>query len=137
MQATLIESADEHHLVLLDHRVTQLVFEPGTLRLQTWSLDGSAEVRLAAPFRLRLAAGGAERTLDPAAAETLAPVLALLRRGVESLTLTRSGTLTLAFRDGAAVVADASGRGAAWEVDGGGILEGLAYRGVAGVVPWG
>jgi hypothetical protein len=136
MQATLIESADEHHWVLLDHRVTQLVFDPGSFRLQTWSLDGSAELRLGAPFRLRLATGGAERVLDPAATETLAPVLGLLRRAAESLTVTRAGALTLAFRDGAAVVAEAAGKGTAWEVTGGGVLEGMAYRGVAGVVPW-
>ena len=50
MNAQLIESADEHHWVLLDHRVTQLVIDRSSIRIQTWSLDGSADIRLAAPF---------------------------------------------------------------------------------------
>ena len=50
MNAQLIESEDEHHWVLLDHRVTQLVIDRSSIRIQTWSLDGSADIRLAAPF---------------------------------------------------------------------------------------
>jgi len=127
MQASLIESPDEHHWVLLDHRVTQLVVDVRSLRLQTWSLDGSTELRLAAPFALRSAAG-VERTLDPAETLGLAPALALLRRRVASLTVTRAGDLTVEFGDGTALVARPSPRAEAWELQGGGTLEGMAYR---------
>ena len=48
VNAQLIESDDEHHWVLLDHRVTQLVIDRSSVRIQTWSLDGSADIRLAA-----------------------------------------------------------------------------------------
>lgn len=134
MGATLIESPDEHHWVLLDHQVTQIVVDAGSFRVQTWSLDGSAEIRCSAPFALRQSSG-AVRTLDPAETETLAPVLALLRRRLESITITRDGELTAAFSGGLSLViggrrADGSGRRTAgWEVQGGGALEGMSYSG--------
>ena len=127
MQASLIQSADEHHWVLLDHRVTQLAVDARSLRLLTWSLDGSTEVRIAAPFALR-AAGGAERTLDPVETLTLAPALGLLRRRVASLTVARSGELTVELGDGSALVVPPDPRVEAWELQGGGTLEGMAYR---------
>ena len=136
MQASLIQSPDEHHWVLLDHRVTQLVVDVRSLRLQTWSLDGSTELRLTAPFSLRSTAG-AERTLDPEETLALAPALALLRRRVASLTVTRAGELTVAFGDGSALVARPSARAEAWELQGGGTLEGMAYRcPVVGELGW-
>ena len=61
MNAQLIESDDEHHWVLLDHRVTQLVIDRSSIRIQTWSLDGSADIRLAAPFVAYLASGADPR----------------------------------------------------------------------------
>src|SRR3982751_6363530 len=128
MSATLIESADEHHWVLLDHRVTTLIVEPTSFRLQTWSLDASAEVRCAAPFTLRQPSG-AERLLDPAETETLAPVLSLLRRRLESITVTRDAELTAAFNGGVSLVVGGRRGPAAWEVQGGGALEGMSYRG--------
>ncbi len=127
MQASLIQSADEHHWVLLDHRVTQLAVDVRSLRLLTWSLDGSAEVRVAAPFTLR-AVGGGERTLDPVETLALGPVLALLRRRVASLTVSRGGELTVEFGDGSALVVRPDARMEAWELQGGGTLEGMAYR---------
>ena len=127
MQASLIQSADEHHWVLLDHRVTQLAVDARALRLLTWSLDGSTEVRIAAPFVLR-AAGGAERTLDPVETLTLAPALGLLRRRVASLTVSRAGELTVELGDGSALVVRPDPRMEAWELQGGGTLEGMAYR---------
>ena len=133
MSATLIESPDEHHWVLLDHQVTQLVLDTSSFRIQTWALDASAEIRCAAPFTLRHASG-AGRTLDPSETETLAPVLALLRRRLESITVSRDGELTAAFSGGVSLTvgrgAGASGRrGAGWEVQGGGALEGMSYSG--------
>jgi hypothetical protein len=134
MGATLIESPDEHHWVLLDHQVTTLVIDATSFRVQTWSLDASAEIRCAAPFTLRQASG-AERVLDPAETETLAPVLSLLRRRLESITVTRDGELTAAFSGGVSI-AVAGGRPAGggrasprWEVQGGGALEGMSYTG--------
>ena len=127
MQASLIQSADEHHWVLLDHRVTELAVDARSLRFLTWSLDGSTEVRVAAPFVLR-APGGGERTLDPVETLTLSPVLALLRRRVASLTVTRDGELTVELGDGGALVVRPDPRVAAWELQGGGTLEGMAYR---------
>ena len=102
MNAQLIESDDEHHWVLLDHRVTQLVIDRSSIRIQTWSLDGSADIRLAAPFVVHLASGAA-RHIDPADTERLAPCLALVGLGVRSVTVTRTGTLTLAFSDGSSI----------------------------------
>jgi hypothetical protein len=134
MGATLIESPDEHHWVLLDHQVTQIVVDASSFRLQTWSLDGSAEIRCSAPFTLRQSSG-AERAIDPAETETLAPVLTLLRRRLESITVTRDGELTAAFTGGTSLVvrgqrASSGGRrAAAWEVQGGGALEGMSYSG--------
>lgn len=130
MHASLIPSDDEHHWVLLDHQVTALTFDPRALRFQTWSLDGSTEVRIAAPFTLRGAGvvATADRTLDPIDTLTLAPTLALLRRRLASLTITRTGELTAAFTDGSALVCAPDRRTEAWEVQGGGALEGMAYR---------
>jgi hypothetical protein len=133
MGATLIESADEHHWVLLDHQVTQVVVDAGSFRVQTWSLDGSAEIRCSAPFALRQASG-TERTLNPTETETLAPLLGLLRRRLESITVTRDGELTATFSGGTSIVV-AGARGtrtpgrSAWEVQGGGALEGMSYSG--------
>ena len=136
MRAQLIESPGEHHWVLLDHRVTQLAFDADSLRLHTWALDGSTELRVAAPFTLRSAAGGG-RALDPAETPSLAPVLALLRRRMSALTITRAGELTAEFEGGVAIVVEPSSRRDAWELQGGGALEGVVYRCPAGGgVPW-
>jgi hypothetical protein len=135
VNAQLIESEDEHHWVLLDHRVTQLVIDRSSIRIQTWSLEGSADVRLAAPFVVNLASG-ASRHIDPSDTERLAPCLALGGLGVRSVTVTRTGTLTLAFSDGSSIAASPDPRRQGWDVQGGGILEGMAYAGEPGVQLW-
>ena len=135
MNAQLIESEDEHHWVLLDHRVTQLVIDRESIRIQTWSLDGSADIRLAGPFAIQLASG-AIRRLDPSETERLSPCLGLMGLGVRSVTVTRAGTLTIAFTDGASIAASPDPRRPAWDVQGGGILEGMAYAGQPGVELW-
>lgn len=135
MNAQLIESEDEHHWVLLDHRVTQLVIDRESIRIQTWSLEGSADVRLAAPFTVQLASG-ATRQIDPADTERLAPCLSLVGLGVRSVTVTRTGTLTLAFSDGSTLTASPDPRRSSWDVQGGGLLEGMAYAGQPGVELW-
>lgn len=135
MNAQLIESEDEHHWVLLDHRVTQLVIDRTSIRIQTWSLEGSADVRLAAPFSVELASG-ATRHIDPSDTERLAPCLALVGLGVRSVTVTRTGTLTLVFSDGSTLTASPDPRRSSWDVQGGGLLEGMAYAGQPGVELW-
>lgn len=135
MKAQLIESEDEHHWVLLDHRVTQLVIDRASIRIQTWSLDGSADIRLAAPFVARLASG-ATRHIDPTDTERLAPCLTLVGLGVRSVTVARRGTLTLAFTDGSTLTAPPDLRRLAWDVQGGGVLEGMAYAVQPGVELW-
>ena len=135
MKAQLIESDDEHHWVLLDHRVTQLIIDHASIRIQTWSLDGSADIRLGAPFISHLA-NGTRRAIDPRETERLAPCLALVGLGVRSVTVTRTGTLTLAFSDGSMLTAPPDPRQSAWDVQGGGVLEGMAYAGEPGVELW-
>ena len=135
MNAQLIESEDEHHWVLLDHRVTQLVIDRSSIRIQTWSLEGSADVRLAGAFVLQLASG-ATRQIDPVDTERLAPCLAMVGLGVRSVTVTRSGTLTLEFTDSSTITVAPDPRRSAWDVQGGGILEGMAYAGEPGVELW-
>lgn len=136
MNAQLIQTEDEHHLVLLDHRVTQLVVEARALRVHSWSLDGSLEVRLGIPFVWR-APSGATRTLDPEQTEQLAPALGWVRRVVRSVTVTRAGELTLEFGDRSSLIAPPHPREGAWEVTGGGLLEGVHYRcDTAAGAPW-
>ena len=135
MKAQLIESEDEHHWVLLDHRVTQLVIDRSSIRLQTWSLDGSADIRLAAPFSFQLV-NGSTRHIDPVDTERLSPCLAWVGLGVRSVTVTRTGTLSLAFSDGSTITASPDPRRSSWDVQGGGILEGMAYAGEPGVELW-
>ena len=136
MRATLIESADEHHWMLLDYRVTQLVVDPGSFRFQSWSLEGSIEIRFGASFTLVSPRGGT-RHLDPEQTEGLAPVLALLRRPLQSLTISRAGELSVEFADGTVLRCAPHPRHAAWEVQGAGALEGMAYAClVGGGSPW-
>jgi uncharacterized protein DUF6188 len=135
VNAQLIDSQDEHHWVLLDHRVTQLVIDRESIRIQTWSLDGSADIRLASTFAFHFANGSTKR-IDPIETERLSPCLALLGLGVRSVTVTRSGTITLAFSDGSSISASPDPRRPSWDVQGGGVLEGMAYAGQPGVELW-
>ena len=136
MNAQLIDSDDEHHWVLLDHKVTQISVDLQSFRLQSWSLDGSTDIRFGAVSRLRLASG-AERPLDPTLPVGLAPLLGLVGRALRSLTATRTGMLVVTFSDGATLEADPHPRTSAWEVQGGGVLEGMAYMcAPGGGTPW-
>ena len=65
------------------------------------------------------------------------PPCLLLRRPLQSLTISRSGELVVELGDGAAIRASASARGDSWEVVGAGRMEGMSYRGHAdGRAPW-
>ena len=136
MPAQLIESETEHHLVLLDHRVTQLAVERRAFRVQTWSLDGSVELRIATRCAFVLPSG-ARRELDPLAPESLAPLLGIVGAAVHDLTVTRDGMLTLSLGERGELELASSGRDDAWLVAGGGMLEGLAYHAATGGrAPW-
>lgn len=135
MKAQLIESTDEHHWVLLEHRITELALLARALRLRTWSLDGSVEVLLASAFVLRQPNG--TRRMDTADPDTLAPILGLVGLAIRSLTIRRDGALELELGDGRVLAAGPDPRVDAWQVQGGGVLEGMAYRCPAGGgAPW-
>ena len=136
MTDTLTESPDEHRWELTGHRVAQLSVDPSAVRLLSWSLHSSLDVRIAAPFVL-LQADGERRGIDPVASEEVAPLLTLVGRGMRSLTVTREGALTLHFGEGTTIECAPSRRREAFQVQGGGALEGVAYvAGSPGGVPW-
>jgi Family of unknown function (DUF6188) len=136
MNATLEELPDRHVWTFHDHRVTQLVVEPGAVRLVTWTLHASLDVRLGTPFTIRQA-DGIDRPADPDEPEQLAPLLTLVGRWVETLTATTSAELEIAFSDGTHLVARRDPRYEAWQVQGGGALEGIAYVArPTGGTPW-
>jgi hypothetical protein len=119
-----------------DHRVTQLAVELGAVRLVTWSLHASIDVRLGTAFTLRQA-DGVERATDPDEPEQLAPLLTLVGRSIETLTVTRGAELLLTFSDGTVLYAGPDPRYEAWQVQGGGGLEGLSYVSrPGGPSPW-
>ena len=136
MSAQVVLSPDEHRWSLSGHRVTQLAIDQTSVRFQTWTLQASAEVRLVAPFTFQ-EPDGIERRIDPEEPEQLAPLLSLLGRSIELLVVSRSGHLELSFGEGSVVRASPHARLDAWELQGGGALEGLAYRcDAGGGVPW-
>lgn len=136
MSDTLTESPDAHRWELAGHRVTQLSVDTGSVRLLSWSLHASLEVRLAAPFVL-VHADGERRTIDPVASEEVAPLLTLVGRGMRSLVVTRGGALELGFGEGTTIECGPSRRRDAFQVQGAGALEGVAYAaGEHGAAPW-
>jgi hypothetical protein len=137
MSAEVSETPNEHRWILSGHRITQLSLDLTSFRFLTWTLDASAEVRLAVPFTFR-EPDGIEHAIDPQEPEQLSPALSLLGRNIELLVATRRGELMVAFGDGSSLRAGAHPRIDAWEVQGGGALEGMAYRCTpGGGVPWG
>ena len=128
MTAELHDAGDRHEWTLSGHRVTQLCVELASVRLHAWSLQASLDIRIAAPFTLR-EADGVDRDLDPRAPEQLAPLLTLVGRELTALVVDRQGMLTLALSDGTTLRAESRARPEAFEVQGGGALEGLEYRG--------
>jgi len=85
-----------------------------------------------------LAAGGSSREIDPEASEQLAPMLTLIGREVMYMTVTRVGSLEVGFSDGSIVSAGSHPRHEAFEVNGGGALEGMRYLARSGGgSPWG
>jgi hypothetical protein len=136
MTAEVSETPNEHRWTLQGHRITQLTVELGSFRLLTWTLEASAEVRLAAPFTFR-EPDAIERIVDPDEPEQISPLLSLVGRTMNLLVATRRGELMLAFGDGSSLRVPPHPRFEAWEVQGGGALEGMSYLcGPGGGPPW-
>ena len=136
MSATLDESHERHIWTLSGHRVTQVCVDPDSCRLQAWSLQASLEIRFGVPFQLVLA-DASSREIDPEAPEQVAPLLTAIGREVLRLTVTRSGSLELRLSDGSVISVDSHPRYEAFEVVGGGALEGMAYLATpGGGSPW-
>ncbi len=126
MSASLDQLPDGHLLTLDDHRVTQLLVELRGVRLLTYSLGDAVELRVAVPFQL-VQADGEERHIDPAEPERLAPLLTLVGRRAELMQITGDGALTAGFSDGTVLRVAPHAREEAWQLQGAGGLEGLAY----------
>ena len=136
MTATLDATPEQHSWSFEGHRITQLTIDPGAVRIATWTLQASAEIRLDTPFRF-VEADGTARRIDPDEPEQLAPLLTLVGRAVEQLTVTRAGELEASFGDGSRLFAWPHPLHVAWHVAGGGALEGMAYQCVpGGGMPW-
>ena len=126
MSASLDQLPDGHLLTLDDHRVTQLLVELRGLRLLTYSLGDAVELRVGVPFRL-VQADSVERHIDPAEPERLAPLLTLVGRRAEVVRMAEDGMLTAGFSDGTVLHVAPHAREEAWQLQGAGGLEGLAY----------
>lgn len=136
MTASLDASPERHHWTLSGHRVTQIAVDPAGARIQSWALDASLELRLGTGFILRLA-DGTERRIDPDQPEQLAPLLTLLNRVIETLVVARTGELEASFSDGSEIRIGSHPKFEAFEVQGGGALEGMSYLAVpGGGRPW-
>ena len=136
MAASLEETFDRHAWTFENQPVTQLCVHRTSCSLESWTLQALLEIRLSAPFRLSLP-DGTSRTIDPEATEQVAPLLTLIGRAVTYLTVTRAGTLAVGFGDGSVVSTESHVRYAAFQVNGGGALEGMQYLArPGGGVPW-
>lgn len=136
MTAELTDTPEEHRWSLRDHRVTQLAVDLRSVRFQTWTLEASAEIRLGAPFTYA-EPDGLERRLNLDDPALLSPLLSLLGRSIDILTITRRGQLFIRFGDGSSIAIEPHPRLEAWEIQGGGALEGLVYLcQPGGGTPW-
>jgi uncharacterized protein DUF6188 len=137
MKVELHETTDQHDWELQDVAVTQLVVDPGALRIIAWHAEGSAEFRLGSVFSYT-EPDGLERKVDPDQTEQVSPLLALVSRPLDRVTVRRSGELRLAFGDGSSIQIDPDPRFEAWEARGDGAFEELSYLcGPGGGSPWG
>lgn len=137
MTAHAEERPDAHEWTLDGHRVAELAVDREGLRLRSWSMTESVEVRVLAPFHYEQA-DGSDRVVDPREPEQLSPLLSLLGRLVLGAMVRVDGTLVVRFGDGSTLTSAPSPSRDAWELLGAGALEGLAYRARAGGgAPWG
>src|SRR5215217_5988159 len=137
MSASVEHSDDKHVWTFTAHRVTQLHIAAGGWRLESWSLHDWFEVKVNVPFRLTLA-DGSHTDLDPATPTLAAPLLALIGREIVRLVVTLAGSLDVSLSNGARLVVASHPRRQAFEVNGGGALEGMEYVArVGGGLVWG
>jgi Family of unknown function (DUF6188) len=131
------DSSDEQIRDLTGYRLTQLVVDRASVRIDAWMLAAALEVRFGAPFRVRWASGEATE-LDPERPRELAPLLGLIGAELGSLTVTRVGTLSLALADGTRLEVESHSVYEAFEVRGSGALERVGYlASPGGGSPWG
>ena len=137
MSASLDPQPDGQLLTLDDHRVTQLLVELRAVRVLTWSLGDAVELRVGVPFVL-VQADGEARRVDPAEPEQLAPLLTLVGRRAELMRMAEDGALDAGFSDGTVLHVAPHPREEAWQLQGAGGLEGLAFAcPPGGGPPWG
>ena len=137
MSAYVEERDDAHEWTLEGHRLAEFAVDREGFRLQSWSMTESIFLRVLAPFRY-VQADGSDREVDPHEPEQLSPLLSLLGRLVLSVTVQADGRLVVRFGDGSVLSCLPRGARDAWELQGAGALEGLAYRAPAGGGrPWG
>jgi hypothetical protein len=137
VSATVEERGDAHEWTLEGHRLSELAIDREGLRLQSWSMTESIHLRVLVPFRYAQA-DGSDRLVDPREPEQLSPLLSLLGRLVLGVRVAGDGTLVVRFGDGSVLTCAAHATRDAWELQGAGALEGLAYRAHAGGgAPWG
>ena len=137
MLVKLKRSFDQHTWTFGDVRVSQLVLDPGSIRLIAWHLNGSADIRLFTPFEF-VEPDGSKREVDPEQAEQVAPLLTLVQLSITGIEVTRAGSLQIAFGDGSSIGIEPHSKYEAWEANGEGALKELAYLcGPGGGSPWG
>ena len=129
-------SNDQEQWLLGGRRVTQVIVDPASVRLQAWTLDGAVDVRLGAPFELELSTGRLQ--LDPEAPAQLGPILALISMPLHSLTAYRTGALLVQFAGVITLRVEPHPAFEAWEVCGSGEFSELSYLAApGGGSPWG
>jgi hypothetical protein len=136
MTASVEERGDAHEWTFEAHRVAELAVDREGLRLRSWSMTESVDVRVLAPFRYAQV-DGTDRRVDPLEPEQLSVLLSLVGRLVLGATVRADGSLALRFGDGSVLRCAPHASRTAWELLGAGALEGLAYRAPAGGgSPW-
>jgi len=88
---------------MLQCTVTQICFDASSVRLSSWSLTSTLEIRITIPFVL-VQANGSRSEIDPEISKQLAPVLSLLRETIVSLQIETSGALKVLIGNGGQVV---------------------------------
>ena len=116
MGVILNETGEQHEWTLTEHRITCLLIDPSSVRLQSWELSGELEVRLGAEFSLALP-GGEPRLLDPERTTSLAPLLGLMGEEITRIRIARSGVLALELAGGATFAVHPHPAYEAWEME--------------------
>ena len=137
MTAALQATDDVHSWSFTEQRITQICVDPASCRIESWTLHGSFVLRFGVPFEY-VSPEGTSRRIDPERPLEVAPLLPLIGTSVTSLVVTRAGTLALSIADGSSLRVESHPQFEAFEVQGGGALEGMGYlASPGGASPWG